>query len=728
MSDIILKRATFKNIVAVSVRTLMALTLTLMMLMGSGIGRLAYGADEPEAEEATAAEEESDDASVDTAGPDMRPSVLLVDASLGDLNDFKEHWLGEKAEIVAQEGDMVLMSTVSALWWLATSDTPESAENPSAAISDVAPPTYLLGNTENAPLTSDSIAWALDRIHELAVQFDQESKTVIVAAGATGLQARIYAEDLGQVRQSDRADLVGMVFLGTPHAGYSIAAEYPDLEIWDKLATAAGFEASDLAPGSDFLTTLNSTPVPNVVQLLQIQGQASNFGYGITDAATVAADMEWQQANGQQISSKIVPVTISEAIGLAPLWGLATHEDIYGARALDADAVLRLPTLESYFTSSDVMVEVRNFYQSWFPEKAPVTHVSSVLLLDISGSMVESLDSGGIKQEAEIDATTMYLQAVGFRSTQSFAAPEDVTVIVFNESAATVATGYDDAALQNVAQISAQPYNTDIGLALQTGLDSINAQPRCAEKHILLLSDGVSTTGMSNSEILSGPVSVAKSKSVVVNAVALGDMDQSDAGFLGEIATSTGGVLYQNRDIYGLLVSFLSSRYSALGLDMVDVEVQAGETSVTELGTMAEGMRSLEIGVLAEGQLPAWRLLLDGKELEIEEYSTHDGANDLLSIEIESPAPGSYSLELSDVSNRAHVFAVGQLGVAERAVSSAQTTDNSLLILIGAGIVMLLAILIVVINGVVKSKRSKKQGTSEEAGLIVGAQQVNEKE
>ncbi|MCL2807166.1 MAG: VWA domain-containing protein [Coriobacteriia bacterium] len=698
-----------------------ALVLAGMLLMSMSVPVTAFGADDDANEEQAPAAAGSVPSS-SASSPDARPSVLLVDASLGDLDDFRDYWLGNTFEIVAQDDELVLMTAASPLWWSGgdapevsstavedSGETPDTTQSAERTGNDNAPPTYLLGSEAGKPLTSESIAWALDSIAELAIKREQQSKTVIVAAGATGLQARIYAQDLGSIRQSDRADLVGLVFLGTPHSGYSVAADYSTLEIWETLAASAGFEAQDLAPQSDFLTKLNDTPMPGVVQLLQIQGQASNFGFGTTDAATVISDMSWPEVSAQQLSTAKVSATISRGIGLAQHWGPATHENTYGARALDANAVLRLPNYVSYFTSPEVMKEVRQFYEARFPQSTPVTHVSSVLVLDTSGSMHEVLEDGGTKKDAAISASLLYLQAVDFRSTHPFAVPEDVTVVTFNHEVATVTTSYDDAALKAVEGIDVPFYaNTDIGLGLQTALAAMANKPLNAEQQILLLSDGISTVGMNNSEILSGPVAEAARRGVVIDVVALGNMEQLDVDFLQQVASATGGVLYQNRDIYGLMVSFLSSRYTSLGLQTLEAEVEPGATVLTELGTLEENMRSFEIGVLSEGELPPWKLLLDGEEVEVIADSNNDSTYGFLSINLDSPAAGSYAIEMKEVAGRVHVFAVGQMGVAERVSGGVQAVDNSLLFLAGAGALLLLLVIIVTANGLAQGKKKKQ--------------------
>ena len=198
-----------------------------------------------------------------------RPSVLIIDSSLGDADLFRAHWMGDSLHEVAREGTLSIETTVSPLWWTEGDTQADS------------PATFFLADQENNPITSDQIVWALDRIYDSGAQ----SKTVIVSVGPVGLEARRYVQDLADTSQSSRADIVGLVFLGTPHQGYSGIGRFPLNGIWSRLAGSAGLNLEDLIPESEYIYELNKRSFPGVVRSVNVFGAAADFGFGLSDGA-----------------------------------------------------------------------------------------------------------------------------------------------------------------------------------------------------------------------------------------------------------------------------------------------------------------------------------------------------------------------------------------------------------------------------------------------------------
>ncbi|MDR1013793.1 MAG: VWA domain-containing protein [Coriobacteriales bacterium] len=644
--------------------------------------------------------------------PASRPSVLLIDSSLGDFDAFSLHWLGEDVTEVANEGGLSLLTSENPAWWGASPvegagdevGTPEVESVTGAAAEPVpaagaasgasAPATFLLGSSAQQPVAAADIVWALDEIAASGAN----PKTFIVASGASGLQARLYVEDLADARQSARADIVGIAFLGTAHQGYSAATAYPKLPLWGELAAASGLEADDVVPGSAFLNDLNSAPFPNIVKALQINGQIGDMGFGFTDGAALQSDMALPGEVSTQVQSALSRATVSQRLGLSALWLPYSQTLDNEFVPVDANVAERLSAMDCYVTSAEVKMQVKEFYEAWFADGAPVTHISSVLTLDLSGSMREVLEGGTTRLDAAKAAAQDYMQAVDVRGKTSYAVPTDVTVLGFNTSVSTLATGSDAGARAALDGIDATD-ETDIGQALRASLDALGSASVSTERRILFLSDGASTQGESNVEIMAGAVGDAKASGVVIDTVAFGTMGESDVDFLKEVAASTGGDFYESTDTYGLKVSFLKAYYTSLGLNLLDSEVAPSAGAALALGDLDGGTRSLEVGVLADGETPGLALLRDGEEMGEDSYSVQTDSDGLLTLQLEHPAPGAYSLVLNGSADRAHVFVVGQLDLFRTVDTSVEATDISLPLLVGVGIALVVGLAALVVFG-----------------------------
>ncbi|MDO4181998.1 MAG: vWA domain-containing protein [Coriobacteriia bacterium] len=625
---------------------------------------------------------------------DAQPSVLLIDASLGDFQSFQLHWLNESTVEVARNGSVVLLSADNPLWW-GSADGQESTP---------APATFLLGcDDANAPVavTSENIAWALQKVAESGAQ----AKSVVVSVGCSGLQARQFAEDLSSTKQSAYANLVGMVFCGTPQNGFSVSAAYPKVALWNDVANKSGLEPSYLLPGSEMLNSLNGTRLPSVVKVLEVAGNIGDMGFGVTDGVSVEADMTLSPTVSGNVTHTQSRATLSQAVGLSKYWHpYAVSEDNQGSGAVDAGIAERLSAMESYVSSPDVREKVKNFYLSWFSDGSPVTAVSSALAIDVSGSMLERLD-GVVKIDAAKSAAAGYLQAMNARLSNEHAVPADVSVVTFDTAASVVAKGCDTGSQAAVRNIRTGG-DTDINLALTTALRELQGSPLCSSKHILLLSDGANTAGLTTGEILSGVVAQAAAEGIAIDTVALGDgFTESDIAFLQEISDATGGTLYESTDEFGLRRDFLRSYYSSLGLSMLDQELPSGSVDAVPVGAMDNTATSLELGVITDGATALVHVLKDGEEVDASLYDLRVSDDGLVTVLLENPAVGNYSVRLDGGDySRAHVFAVGQLDRVNVDKTAGEAQDYSLLLLIAAAVVMVGAIAATVVFGLRKKK------------------------
>ena len=617
-----------------------------------------------------------------------RPSVLLIDAGIGDYSQFAQLWMGDAPEEIASNGKLSLVTSANPAWW--TADANGAG----------APATFLLGSsTANSSVTADDIVWALDQIRESGAQ----PKTFVFAMGTPGLALREYVEDLASTKQSERADIVGVAFCATPHNGYSIMASYPELEMWDAIAQAGGKSRSDLEPNSDYLGKLNAAAFPQTVKAFSMAGAIGDLGFGETDGAGVAQDYELATTVTERIQTGAAKATLGQTINLTNQWQRFTDEISYRDRMVDPKLTELLSSSVSYATSEEVVGAVRDFYNTWFSNGAPVTHISNALALDLSGSMKEEIEPGSVKIDGAKNAAREYLRAVQAFESMPYASPVSIDITGFSTSLENITSGYDDAARSAIANMEASNNETNIGIALTDALEKLSSSPTCSDKRILLLSDGASTEGMSNEEMLSGPIAEAASKGIVVDAIGFGDVGESNSTFLGQIADATGGTYYQATDTYELEVNFLRSYYTSLGLDLIDEELPAGDTKTFDLGSLDSSALALGIGVVGKDFTPKATIKCDGADVDPGAYSTQEEGK-FIALQYANPTPGAYTLDVTGGSEPAHLFVVTQRGKSNVVEFAGAQTDNSLLLLIGTGVVLALGIIALVVRTLSKKK------------------------
>lgn len=615
------------------------------------------------------------------------PSMLIVDAGLGDCDLAALHWLGEDVEIAAQESDFSLLTSKLPEWWIARGESSQ------------APRTFLLARNSDGPTTSENIIWALDAIRQTGA----EPRTFVLAIGGTGFALREYAEDLASQKQSDRADLVGLGFCGMPHNGYCAIEIYPEQGLWETLANSAGMSVEDLGPGSGRLASLNQGAFPVATKNINIVGAVGDLGFGPTDGAGVEADFTFDESVSDQVVSSQVAASLSQQINLTSIWAPFASSIDYPGRSVDGQLASRLSAFPGYETSEEVQDNVFEFYQAWFSASCPATHYSNVLLLDLSGSMNEGAESDRDKLSAAKESVRQYLKAMQACSALPHSAPMDLSIFGFNERVDKVADGFAQSAIDAVELIDAQG-ETNIGIALERALDSLDNAPECASKRILLLSDGESTLGKDDEELLSGPVGIAVERGIVIDTIGFGDVGESDAGFLRQVSSLTGGEYFGADDTYNLKVSFLKSYYSSLGIECVEEETASGSTCQI-VGSVDSKVSALEASVVGDDSAPEARFIVNGSPLDESLYSiTHEGT--LTTLDCLNPPAGDYAIELSGDAGAAHVFVVKQRGMVDSAYAVGEQADYSLYMLIGVGVLLIGAVLFVILLARRKSRVS----------------------
>lgn len=618
------------------------------------------------------------------------PSVLVIDAGLGDYEACSLHWLGKKAKVLATGNGFELATSSDPNWWA------------DGGGKGAAPATFVLGcPTGTEALEVSDIAWALDQIGASGA----ERRTFVVAMGATGLRLREYAEDLGSVRQSSRADIVGMAFCGMPQNGYSALPLYPEMPLWETVAHSVGLTTADLTPGSAYLVSLNERALPAVTKSLMVNGIVGDLGFGRTDGLCVDADYALGTTVSDQSDKVEVDAVAGENCDLTSSWTPFTSEVNYPQRNIDPDLTERLSAKYGYETSGEVKRAVRAFYQEWF-DRAPVTFNANTLLLDISGSMNDQIEPGTVKLQAAQHAAKEYLRAMQAVSKMPHAAPMSANVYGFALQTTTIASGYDKKACDAIDTMTAYD-ETDIGQALDKAVAALQNTPTCASRRIVLLSDGESTRGQSDAQVMAGAVARAKANGIVIDTIGFGSIGESDEGFLHGVSDATGGAYYSATDTFSLKIDFLKSYYTSLGLKLLDEEVKAGSPATIKLGSADQRTSALQIGIVAQKTSPTVKLKVNGKEPADLSYDVQEEYG-LTTIQVLVPPMGEYTLEMSGDTGTLHVFAVQQEGIVTRSTSGGQKHDVGLYILIGGGAALIVGIMAVVL----RSLRKRSAATS----------------
>jgi Mg-chelatase subunit ChlD len=282
-------------------------------------------------------------------------------------------------------------------------------------------------------------------------------------------------------------------------------------------------------------------------------------------------------------------------------------ESIYSDYSPIVDKVIRLG--RSFFTASNPVSELdkRQFttyleycYQTWTlatdasrvaaikqsvldkirrtPQAAPTppalssgtssaggTSTAAVLVMDVSGSMGDSW-MGGVKIESAKQAALDFIDLV---RQEALATGEDhrIAVVGFSTGSSVLLALTGDFELARRAVINLQPKNsTNLGAGIAAGLSELRKVTGNAKRFMILLSDGMTNTGLGRDDILSGPVTQARQQRICINTVGFGDPGGIDDEFLTRIAQGSGcGSYYYAASGLQLFGAFARIRHQALG-------------------------------------------------------------------------------------------------------------------------------------------------------------------
>ncbi len=204
------------------------------------------------------------------------------------------------------------------------------------------------------------------------------------------------------------------------------------------------------------------------------------------------------------------------------------------------------------------------------PTPTPVQYAvtATILVIDVSGSMAEQW-KGGIKIESAKKAALQFIEQVA-NEPRSPGSSHLISVVTFSTDAELKLplTGKYNEAKKVVISLGTIAW-TNVGAGLVTALKELDKVP-AAKRFIILLSDGMTNTGMSREQILSGPVVEAKAKGICIHTVGFGDKGNMDEDFLKKVAINSGcGSYHYAASGFELFGTFIKIRHSVLGSNRI---------------------------------------------------------------------------------------------------------------------------------------------------------------
>ena len=291
---------------------------------------------------------------------------------------------------------------------------------------------------------------------------------------------------------------------------------------------------------------------------------------------------------------------------------------------------------------------------------------STALLVDSSGSMSERFDQTtkiDAAKRAAISFLDLVAQAQGVGGTHA-------TALVAFASSATVrpALTSDVAGLKAAVQRLGASGGTDIGSAIRDGLAEVRRG--VGARSMVLLSDGLPTSGQSVEQILAGPVAEAQRLSIPIHTIAVGETSGSNRPFLEQIARRTGGVSSVASTPAELVFQYVSAEHRSSGTVLFE-----GHTPQIDL-RVPRVAGALRISAFsATGSLPAISVTSpSGVRYPVDSGAQTAGAGaGVAQLSVPKPAAGVWRLESS---RAVDVVASAQPLPTEEASTHTQVPDD----------------------------------------------------
>jgi len=215
---------------------------------------------------------------------------------------------------------------------------------------------------------------------------------------------------------------------------------------------------------------------------------------------------------------------------------------------------------------------------------------ATALVVDVSGSM-GSTWQGGIKIESARSAAHQILNMLSQES-QVDGGGHRVGVAAFSSNASLLQPLTID--INQVRQVidSLSPHgSTNLGAGMETGNAILGQADPGESKILILLSDGMSNTGMERGQILTGPVQSAVNAGTCIYTVGFGDPGNLDEDLLRQIAavsqTALGcGQYYYATDVIDLEGTYIRIRHQSTGNLLAEFAGNVAQGQTVQAGSV----------------------------------------------------------------------------------------------------------------------------------------------
>lgn len=237
--------------------------------------------------------------------------------------------------------------------------------------------------------------------------------------------------------------------------------------------------------------------------------------------------------------------------------------------------------------------------------QAPTTGTATVLVMDVSGSMNDPDGSGLAKLEGAKGAGLLIANAVAQENSLG-TAKHQAGLVTFNEQAQVISGLTTDATpLTQAIQGMAAEGNTNIGDALERGLDVLEGTPSDVAKILILLSDGLPTAGIDQpQQFLDGPVARAVSQGTCIYTIGLGAGGEMNADLLRIIAEGSGcGAFYLADEAFQLRTIYMRLRHETTGENVQTWEgtIQQGEDQPLGIYPVPSNQELIDVSLVWPG-------------------------------------------------------------------------------------------------------------------------------
>ena len=248
------------------------------------------------------------------------------------------------------------------------------------------------------------------------------------------------------------------------------------------------------------------------------------------------------------------------------------------------------------------------------PPSSPVSgdQTATALVVDVSGSMGSSWQ-GGVKIESAKQAATDVVTMIEQES-QFGQGAHQIALVSFTTDASLESPLSADYAEMRAAIGTLGPLqNTNLGAGVEVANQALSAAPVDAQKIAILLSDGLSNQGLSNAEILSGPVQAAADAGTCIYTIGFGDPGEIDEDLLREIAARSGCGTYTYASAPADLERiYIRLRHESTGIIIGEFQGQIAQGETVQIGQASVPANQGQLNVTL--QWPGSRLELIAKD------------------------------------------------------------------------------------------------------------------